>query len=227
MQGEKNDAECKVIKATINVSESSPMSLLFDSCAQTSTVCNETFLTNIRESEILLIIEGVSEGNTPSTRMIGDLGPFGTVFLCKDIRVSVLSMSAQRNRAKYLKYLFNEDVYRLVCPDGSVHNFKLMNKMYGMMLTNDNMLTKAVTALTTVRKREKNYTKHELTRAKEVMRVSRCLGYEGKTGLHHIIRTGAFVNLGLTHQDVIRAFDIYGPPVPYLKGTSTRRNCPC
>ena len=38
VQGEKNDAECKVIKTRFNVSESSPMSLLFDSCAQTSIV---------------------------------------------------------------------------------------------------------------------------------------------------------------------------------------------
>ena len=57
--------------------------------------------------------------------MIGDLGPFGTVFLCKNIRVSVLSMAEQRDRAKYLEYMFNEDVYRLVCPNGSVHNLSV------------------------------------------------------------------------------------------------------
>ena len=199
------------------------MYVLLDSGAQSSVVNTDAYLTNVRQSDVTLSILGVSEGRPPTTKLIGELDPFGTVYYCKDIRVNVLSMAEQRDRAVSLRYDYHSDCYNLECKDGSVQCFTRKDNLYGKLITNDFDCENNNVAAITVRDREKQYTKHEIKRAKEVMRVSRCLGYEGMQGLSHVIRTGAFNNLGITHQDVARAFDIYGPSVPFLKGTSTRR----
>ena len=221
------DVKPGTITTRINIAEchkESPSYLLLDSCAQTSVVCTKDRVSNLRESNTLLVIEGVSTNDkNPSTRLIGELHPFGTVYVCEDIRVNVLSMAEQRDKAKRIQYYHEQDHFEVECSNGSKYIFARIDSMYGIetKCLDENIVTTVATA--TVRERENKYHKHEVKRAKEVMRVSRCLGFEGKSGLLHIIRTGAFVNLGITYEDVYRAFEIYGAPIPYLKGTSTRK----
>ena len=149
--------------------------------------------------------------------------------MCEDIKVSVLCFAEVRDRATSVSYLEELDIFRVACPDGAIYHFYRLEKMYATNFYDgekNHRVQKALTASTTVRDKERLYHKHEVKRAKEAVRVCRCLGYEGYTGLLHIIRTGAFINLGLTPQDVRRANDIYGPLIAHIKGTSTRCKVP-
>lgn len=200
-----------------------PGDVLLDSCAQTSVINDSTLLTNIRQGDVLLVIEGVLNTKTKSTRLVGDFGPFGTVFYCKDVKVSILSFAEQRDNA-VIEYDFGNDAFNVTTNDGICHQFTRKYKMYAANFRDPPRLSnKSMVATTTVREREQMYPQHEIRRAREAVRICRCLGNESYTGLLHLIRTGAFNNLGLTPQDVIRANEIYGPIVANLKGTSTRR----
>ena len=204
--------------------------ILLDSCAQASVVNDKRLLTDIKESNIQLVIEGVNgnEGSGPSTRTVGNLGSLGTVFLCEDIRVSVLSFADIRARCKVI-YDDERDMFIVTCQDGTKYQFDQWNKLYATKFSKPVQAvetTTALTAPTTVKAREQMYHKHEVKRAKEAVRICRCLGYEGYDGLLHVIRTGAFINLGLTPQDVRRANELYGPLIAHIKGTSTRCKVP-
>ena len=232
--GNLSDEPIEIKYTQLNVTpthEQRPGYVLLDTCAQASVVNDRKLLSNIRVGKVLLVIEGVTDGTTESTRYVGDLGSFGEVFFCEKIRVSVLSFADVCDRSS-ITYLRDDDVFRVVCSDGVKHQFYRAEKMYMTNMNNDGIDKNdivpqserhAITAPTTVREREKLYHRHEIRRAKEAQRVCRCLGYEGYDGLLNIIRTGAFSNLGITPQDVRRANDIYGPLIAHIKGTSTRK----
>ena len=54
------------IKVNVTQADRKPGMVLLDSWRE--------LLSNVREGDVLLVIEGITIGNTKSTRLIGDLG---------------------------------------------------------------------------------------------------------------------------------------------------------
>jgi hypothetical protein len=80
----------------------------------------------------------------------------------------------------------------------------------------------ATARVATVRSNEARYSKRELERAKRARNLLECLNYPSAETLINALRHGNLDNPMVSAQDVRVAEDVYGPPVPSLKGKSTK-----
>ena len=115
------------IKVNVTQADRKPGMVLLDSWRE--------LLSNVREGDVLLVIEGITIGNTKSTRLIGDMGSFGTVFLCEKIKVSVLSFIEVRDRANF-EYLASEDQFVVACSNAVECTFCRYDMMYATYIHN-------------------------------------------------------------------------------------------
>jgi hypothetical protein len=76
----------------------------------------------------------------------------------------------------------------------------------------------------TVRENEELYTRAEVQKAKEAYEFLKCSGYPSPEEAIHLLQDGnVFGLLALNRQDIIWAYDIYGLPVAYIMGKTTRQ----
>jgi hypothetical protein len=76
----------------------------------------------------------------------------------------------------------------------------------------------------TVAENESIYTRSEIKEAKEAYELLKCSGYPSPDETIHLFQDGNIFGLpDLTREDLIRAYDIYGPPLAYVRGKLTKK----
>ena len=81
---------------------------------------------------------------------------------------------------------------------------------------NDNVIN-----LTTVQENEQRFSKREVNNAKSVKEFVDRMGYPSINELIRMFKSGAINNLPFSLEDINRAYEIYGPDVPAIKGKTT------
>jgi hypothetical protein len=80
----------------------------------------------------------------------------------------------------------------------------------------------------TVAENESIYTRSEIKKAKEAYEFHKCSGYPLPDEAIHLFQDGNIFGLSdLTREDLIRAYDIYGMPVAYVRGKLTKKAISC
>jgi hypothetical protein len=139
---------------------------------------------------------------------MGYLDEFFCVYASEDAKPNVLSLAEV------------EDLYRVTYVPGQafiVHfpckdiEFKHVGKLY---VANLKSLSNSNAVFATVEENEEIYTRSEVQKAKEAYEFLKCSGYPSPE---------VFGLPDLARQDIIRAYDIYGIPVPYVRGKQTRQ----
>ncbi len=97
--------------------------------------------------------------------------------------------------------------------------FKRVGKLY---VTNLNSLLKSNAVFATVEENEEINTHSEVQKAKEAYEFLKCSGYPSPEEAVHLVQDGNVFGLpDLARQDIVRAYDIYGIPVAYVRGKQT------
>ena len=196
--------------------------ILLDNESQASVIKNRKLLSNIRKAKTTLHIYGANADGVPLTaNQVGDLGEFGEVYFHPKMRANVLSFALVRKKND-ISYDNDRNQFTVTTASGMCYNFLERRRLYTCVWGKD--ICQSVQSLvSTVAENEKRYPAHLVRRAKEARRLAACLGYESDHTMWKILHTGAYANMGITPDDVRRAREIYGPAVPQLKGTTTKR----
>ena len=218
--------KCVQVRHALPVSKSSrPMGkfdVLLDNESQVSAVFNKELLTNIRKAEEPLGINGIVEGKSLTTTLVGDLGAFGEVYYQPELCANVLCF-AEMAKKHIVTYDTPGNYFRVDCGKGAIYDFVESDKLYYCDMTKSTENERKNIMITTVEENEKKFTKSQVKRAREARRLSACLGHESDYTLWKILHKGSYRNLKITPDDIRRAREIYGPSVPVLKGTATHR----
>ena len=79
----------------------------------------------------------------------------------------------------------------------------------------------AHTLIAQVSDNERNFSPRELTSARKAKELVERLGFPSPEAVKEALRRGTINNVPVTTQDVTRAYAIYGPDIPSLKGKTT------
>jgi hypothetical protein len=79
------------------------------------------------------------------------------------------------------------------------------------------------TFITTVAENKNKYSSRDYSAASSARRLQTILGFPTTRTLASILDNGLLPNCPITSKDLIAADDIFGPPIPALKGKTVRR----
>ena len=199
--------------------------ILLDNEAQVSVIKNKSLLKNIRTSKSKLTVSGAVGDKIVTTDQIGDFGDFGEVYYHPKVRANILSFSLVRERC-LIDYDYDRNVFIVTSKSGGAkYEFHDRQRLYTCYMgtnCNDRNSYNSVHAMT-VDENEKRFPKHLVKKAREARRISECLGHESDSTMWKLLHSGTYLNMGITPDDVRRAREIYGPSIPLLKGTGTKK----
>jgi hypothetical protein len=99
--------------------------------------------------------------------------------------------------------------------------FKRKGKLY---VANYYSVLNPASVYATVQENEEIYTKAEIQKAKAAFEFLKCSGYPSPDEAMYLLSDGNIFGLPeLTRQDILRAYDVYGVPVAYVRGKLTRQ----
>ena len=207
--------KCVQVRHALPVSKSSrPMGkfdVLLDNESQVSAVYNKELLTNIRKAEEPLGINGIVGDLT--TTLVGDLGVFGEVYYQPELCANVFCFAEMAK-----KHIVTHDTpgnyFRGDCGKGAIYDFVESDKLYYCDMTKSTENERKNIMITTVEDNERKFTKSQVKRAREALRV-----WDMKVTTH----CGRFYKGSYRNLKIRRAREIYGPSVPVLKWTATHR----
>ena len=76
--------------------------------------------------------------------------------------------------------------------------------------------------VTTVEDTKKTFTKYEVERADRARELLARLGYPSTAKAIQMLNSGGIINCDITSSDLLRAEEIYGPPIASLKGKTVK-----
>jgi hypothetical protein len=190
--------------------------VLLDNQADISIV-HPRLLREVMQADRPVTVKGIG-GRQLVVEKTGYLDEFFRVYTSENAKPNVLSLAEV------------EDMYRVTYKPGQafvVHlpgrevEFKRVGKLY---VANLRTLLKHDAVYTTVRENEDIYTRAEVHKAKIAYEFLKCSGYPSPEEAVHLIQDGNVFGLpDLTRQDIIRAYDIYGIPVAYVRWKQTKQ----
>ena len=192
--------------------------VLLDNQATTSIFREASLLSNIREGDYSLVIQGIG-GCEVKTNLIGDFGAFGPVNYCPDAIANVLSFAEVKDNHRVL-WDNEDDAFTVETDAGQSITFCRNGKLYSCNMKKHTMESVCVT---TVEDNESKFTRREVIAARLARDVAKELAYPSDQDLIAAIQSGAINNLPITARDVQRAREIYGTCIPSLKGKTVAR----
>jgi Reverse transcriptase (RNA-dependent DNA polymerase)/Zinc knuckle len=192
--------------------------ILLDNQSTIDVFYNKDLLCNIRPSTTGMRIH--CNAGTTTTRMIGDLPGYGTVWYHPDGIANILSLSriSQQYRVTFDSNNGNEFVVHK--NDGSCHRFK--QSSHGLYFLNT--MKSGTTLVTTVEDKKSKYSTRDYLAAVSARKLQNVLGFPTVHTLLNIVDARLLPNCPVTRQDILAAEDIFGPAVASLKGRTTRRS---
>jgi len=200
------------------------MQLCMDSQSQVCIIRDEELLSDIHEVSCPIRIKGI----TGEAIIVNQMGCLDGILMCyysPDVSGNILSLGEV---SQIFDTSLEDDTFIMRTPIGN-YSFPLKDKVYVMdydqHITSRDSDEKFV-YLTTVSENERKYTAHEVKKAKEAESLWKRLGYASAKALSDLLKHGGILNCPVTYADIERAEDIYGTPVPILKGKSVGSKSP-
>ena len=204
--------------------------LLLDSQSNVHVMCNSELVTNIRETNMTLIIQGTT--GQSKTNLIADLPGLGfTVWFCPDIIANIISLSEATKHYRVTLDTAQGNQFIVHGKDGSKcifhestseHGEAIAGLFYTEMTARNSNKTISTALITTVQDRKTKYTERAYDGAVRARKVQNALGYPSLKQFLHIIEKGLLPGTRVTRDDIIAAEDIFGPNLGGLKGKTTR-----
>jgi hypothetical protein len=190
--------------------------VLLDNQADVS-VMHPRLLRQVMKAEQPITVRGIG-GKQLEANHTGYLEEFFRVYASTNAMPNVLSLAEVED--KYAVSYVPGQMFTVHLPSGDVE-FKRQGKLY---VANFYSILHPKAVLTTVQENEDLYTRAEVQRAKEAYEFLKCSGYPSPEEAIHLLQDGNVFGLpDLSRQDIIRAYDIYGIPVAYVRGKTTRQ----
>jgi hypothetical protein len=190
--------------------------VLLDNQAEVSII-HPRLLRQIMPADQSITVRGIG-GTQLEAKHTGYLQEFFRVYASANAKPNVLSLAEV------------EDIYAVTYVPGQkfiVHlpgqdvEFLRRDKLY---VANFYSLLHPKIVSATVQENEDVYTRAEVHKAKEVYEFLKCSGYPSPEEAIHLLQDGNVYGLpNFNRQDIIRAYDIYGIPVAYVRGKTTRQ----
>ena len=125
--------KCASVRHALPVSKNSrPLGrfdVLLDNESQVSAVYNKDLLTNLRKADEPLGINGIVEGKSLVTSIVGDLGAFGEVYYQPNLCANVLCF-AEMAKKHVVTYDTPGNYFNVDCGNGVEYKFEENDKLY-------------------------------------------------------------------------------------------------
>ena len=213
-------------------------SVLMDSGAAVSVFQNSTLLSNIRDADPRICIQGIDKRGDDGIMLSkqGDYHGITNVYYSEGVAGNILSLSRVKDTCRVF---LDEDTNKFVvhAPNGVVLDFHNRDNLYirheqRTMLSyafvnwsaSVNQPTPTVystTVASTVQQNLKNYTSRQISNATLAYRLIESLGYPSEATVIAMINSGSILNCPVTAHDVRRAIHIWGPSLGSIRGKST------
>ena len=205
------------MEAEENTSDSDLSSLLADNQANIS-ILHPMYLKNVRSLKHPVTVNGAG-GPTLVLRYKGELPGFFTVYASTDTKKNIICFADMEDK---FKVTYNQGKHFIVhLPSGDLV-FERKNTFYVADISHwadDSTELAAMTSSANAKKRR--YTRKEVEMARLAYRF---VEKTGATSLPEVIRLatqGHVTGVKFTKEDIIHAYDIWGQPVSYVRGSTT------
>ena len=188
--------------------------ILLDSCAQTSSFCNENFVKDIRNRGQPIKYVGQAQGEEICREQATFMDAI-TVDYHPDFMANILSPAELRGvYGFHVDYEDLQDRFRLYVGDKEMF-FINENNLYTYDPSEDYDIVRVHTTM---------ITKAQERQAEEAQKLMRRLGYPSPQRMISALRDGAITNAGVSPEDIKRGDAIFGRPYPYLAGKAVWRD---
>ena len=198
-----------------------PNWILLDSQSTISVFNNPKMLTNIRDSGRTL--RAITNGGYQDSTHVGDFPNLGEVWFNAHSIANILSLSEVSHVCRVTMDTHDQRAINVHRNDGSTIVFSEHPSglyVYDSNVTKPNV--NAYTLVNTVTEQKKLFTPRQVKAADTARALYRMIGRPSETIFQRILRNNQIHNCPVTPTDAARALAIYGPDVPFLKGTTTK-----
>jgi hypothetical protein len=197
--------------------------ILLDNQSTVDVFCSEDLLTNIRTSDGYMDIH--CNAGVTSTRLIGDLQGYGTVWYNPNGIANILSLARVREKGYRITFdSSNDNVFAIEKPDGTIRTFHESTR--GLYYLDTATAQTGVAMINTVQENKNRYTQRDYSRAVLARKIQATIGRPSTRQFIDIVERNLLPNCPITRQDILTAEHIFGPDVGSLKGKTVRRQGP-
>ena len=196
--------------------------VIHDSGANCGIFKNRNILTDIRISNETATINGI--GGNLTTNVIGTFNNRHDVYYHPDAVANILSHSAEKDNGATISYDNDKDEYAMTFEDDDTYIPLTFQRVGGLYCIDTRNMDESYYAMhnhsTTVKMNKLKYTKRELKRADEAIKLRRRLSFPAD---ETIPRLQTIINIPTTRKDLVRSVDIYGKDRNSLRGKATKK----
>jgi len=195
--------------------------VILDCGAQIHAFKDRNILDNIREAAITTNIIGIDGSAKASSTEIGNFIDLGEVVYSPDIRENILSFELL-TRDFNITYTSTVNMFT-VHTHNHRHNFKMVNGYYVLYVKRQEVTAMSAGHQHQLHHNTRNYTKHEIDRANDAYKLFAKFSYPSTQSLMLMLKNNEISNCPITTLDLTRAIDLYGTPIPSIRGKTTRQ----
>jgi hypothetical protein len=197
--------------------------VIHDSGANCGIFKNINILKDIRISNETATINGI--GGNLTTNVIGTFNNKHDVYYHPDAVANILSQSAEKDNGATITYDNCLDEYIMSFDNDDTYiplTFQRVGGLYCVDTTNmdESYYAMNIQQSSTVRENKLKYTKREVKRADEAMKLRRRLSFPADETIPHL---QTIINIPTTRKDLARSIDIYGKDRNSIRGKATKR----
>jgi hypothetical protein len=171
-------------------------------------------LEEVKESESTIRVNGIG-GYQMSVSKRGHSPGFFDVYCHEGVKVNVLCFADVEDM---YEMNYRPNVSFVVHLEGREIVFERRNKLYVAKVEDFQALV-----MVTVDERKAQYSSEQVRKAETAYALLRNAGYPSPSKLINIINDGNVTNIpALRREDILRAYEIFGPPAEYIRGKLTK-----